>query len=89
MQAPTRVIAARIERHLFGRELVIAFEAGDDMMETRFERVNFAVLDQRAEELGNCWQGRGGRRLTSSPALPESEPQKRRRNRAHNPPRMP
>jgi hypothetical protein len=30
---------------------VIAFEDGDDVIETRFERVNFAVLDQRAEEL--------------------------------------
>lgn len=37
MQGLTRVIVARIERHQFGRELVIAFEAGDDVIETRFE----------------------------------------------------
>lgn len=39
MQGPSRIIVARNERHPFGRELVIAFEDGDDVLETRFERV--------------------------------------------------
>jgi hypothetical protein len=51
MQGPSRVIVARIERHPFGRELIVAFEDGDDVIETRFERVNFSVLEQRGTEL--------------------------------------
>ena len=52
MQGPSRIIAARIERHPFGRELVVAFESkAEDVIETRFERVKESVLEQRADEL--------------------------------------
>jgi hypothetical protein len=51
MQGPSKVMVARIERHPFGRELIVAFEAGDDVVETRFERVNFSLLEQRGNEL--------------------------------------
>jgi hypothetical protein len=59
MQGPTRVIVARIERHPFGRELVIAFEDGDDVIETRLERVGVASLEQRAEEVREVLAGKG------------------------------
>ena len=53
MQGPSRIIVARLERHLFGRELVIAFEGSgeDDVLETRFERTSTAALERRADEL--------------------------------------
>ena len=40
MQGPSRIIAARVERHPFGRELVVVFEGPgrDDVLETRYER---------------------------------------------------
>ena len=48
MQGPTRAIVARIERHPFGRELAMAFADGDDVIQSRSERANFAVMEQRA-----------------------------------------
>lgn len=52
VQKSQRVIAARIERHPYGRELVIAFESGDeDVLETRLERTGTAMLERRAEEV--------------------------------------
>jgi hypothetical protein len=54
MQGPSRVVVARIERHPFGRELVIAFDGADDarnVIETHFERVNIFALQQRADDL--------------------------------------
>jgi hypothetical protein len=54
MQGPSRVIVARLERHPCGRELVVAFEGTDDarnVIETSFERVNFSLLQQRADDL--------------------------------------
>lgn len=52
MQGPSRIIVARIERHPFGRELVILFEGtADDVIETRFERAKESVLEQRADQL--------------------------------------
>jgi hypothetical protein len=51
MQGPSRVMVARIERHPFGRELIVAFEHGDDILETRFERTGTALLERRADEL--------------------------------------
>src|SRR5215217_4337315 len=52
MQGPSRIIAARIERHPFGRELVIVFEGNaEDVIETRFEREKESLLEQRADEL--------------------------------------
>jgi hypothetical protein len=51
MQGPSRVMVARIERHPFGRELIVAFEHGDDNLETRFERTGTAALERRADEL--------------------------------------
>jgi hypothetical protein len=52
MQGPSRVIVARIERHPVGRELIVAFDGvEDDVIETRFERFEFAKLERRAEEL--------------------------------------
>jgi hypothetical protein len=62
MQGPSRIIAARIERHPFGRELVIAFEGPDDarnVIETCFERVNFLALQQRADDLRNLLAAKG------------------------------
>jgi hypothetical protein len=53
MQGPTRVIVARIERHPYGLELVIAFEDGDYVIETRLER---------AEDVQNVLMAKGGRR---------------------------
>jgi hypothetical protein len=50
MQGPSRVMTARIERHPCGRELVIAFDGDDSLIETRFERLNFALLERRADE---------------------------------------
>jgi len=35
MQGPSRMMVARIERHPYGQELVIAFEDGDEIIETR------------------------------------------------------
>jgi hypothetical protein len=52
MQGPARIIAARIERHPFGRELVILFEGNaEDVIETRFEREKESLLERRADEL--------------------------------------
>ena len=66
MQGPSRVMTARIERHPCGRELVIAFEGGDDdVIETRFERVSFAALERRADELHDLLAAKG---WTSIPA---------------------
>ena len=62
MQGPSRVIVARIERHPFGRELIVAFEGPDDVrnvIETCFERVNFHALQQRADELRSLLAAKG------------------------------
>ena len=61
MQGPARILTARIERHPFGRELVIAFEAagGDDVIETRFERVNYCALTERADALRDMLAAKG------------------------------
>jgi hypothetical protein len=59
MQGPSKIMVARIERHPFGRELIVAFEDGDDVIETRFERVNFSVLEQRGEKLREVLAGKG------------------------------
>jgi len=69
MQGPSRIIAARIERHPFGRELVIVFEGGveDDVIETRFERVKDSVLEQRAEELRELLAAKGWAELRGQP----------------------
>src|SRR5689334_6077400 len=60
MQAPSRIIGARIERHPFGRELVIRFEdVADDVIETRFERAGTAALEQRAAEVRELLVAKG------------------------------
>ena len=52
MQGPSRIIAARIERHPFGRELVIFFEGyAEDVIEARFEWAKESVLEQHADQL--------------------------------------
>ena len=52
MQGPARIVTAELRRHPAGRELVVFFEgAADDILETRFERLNFAVLERRAGAL--------------------------------------
>ena len=54
MQGPSRVVAAALHRHPAGRELIVYFEGdGDDVLETRVERVDFAALERRAGELRN------------------------------------
>jgi hypothetical protein len=68
MQGPSRVLIARIERHPFGRELVIAFDgAGGDVIETRFERVDFPRLEQRAEELRQLLVAKGWTEIRREP----------------------
>ena len=60
MQGPSRVIVARIERHPAGRELIVAFGGvDDDVLETRFERFDFAKLERRAEELRQLLLAKG------------------------------
>jgi hypothetical protein len=66
MQGPSRVMVARIERHPFGRELVIAFEDDDNVIETRFERTGLAALEQRAEELRELLWGKGWAEIRTS-----------------------
>src|SRR5205085_12568634 len=71
MQGPSRAIVARIERHPFGRELVIAFDANDDprnVIETWFERVNVFTLQQRADDLQNLLAAKGWVELRGAPA---------------------
>jgi hypothetical protein len=60
MQGPSKVVCAQIRRHPAGRELVVFFEgAADDVLETQFARLNFAVLDRRAEELRQLLNEKG------------------------------
>jgi hypothetical protein len=59
MRGPSRIMVARIERHAFGRELIVAFEDGDEVIETRFERNGTAALERRAEELRELLWGKG------------------------------
>lgn len=60
MQGPSRSIVARIERHPFGRELVIAFAGTDEeVIETRFERTGTADLQRRADELRDLLAAKG------------------------------
>jgi hypothetical protein len=60
MQGPSKVIAARIDRHPAGRELIVSFEGIEDgMIETRFERTNFPALERRAEELRELLAAKG------------------------------
>ena len=67
MQGPSRIIAARIERHPFGRELVIAFEGvAEDVIETRFERSQLSILEQRADELRELLVAKGWSALRGS-----------------------
>src|SRR3954447_18439204 len=67
MQGPSRIIAARIERHPFGRELVIAFEGvAEDVIETRFERSQLSILEQRADELRELLVTKGWSALRAS-----------------------
>jgi hypothetical protein len=67
MQGPTRIMAARIERHPFGRELIVTFEGGvEDVIETRFERIHESALEQRAEELRELLVMKGWSELRSS-----------------------
>jgi hypothetical protein len=70
MQGPSRIIAARIERHPFGRELVIAFEgnAEEDVLETRFERVTDSVLESRADQLRELLTAKGWSEIRATPA---------------------
>jgi hypothetical protein len=60
MQGPSRVITAEIHRHPAGRELVVSFDGlPDDVLETRFERLDFSALDRRADELRATLAGKG------------------------------
>ena len=59
MQGPSRIISAKIVRHPFGRELVIAFDGDEDVIETRFERTGTAALEQRADALRELLEGKG------------------------------
>jgi len=60
LQGPSRIIVAAVHRHPAGRELIVRFESGqDDVLETRFERVDFAVLERRAEALRELLLAKG------------------------------
>ena len=60
MQGPSRIIAARIERHPFGRELVIVFDGQvEDVIETRFERASDSALERRADQLRELLAAKG------------------------------
>ena len=60
MQGPARIVAAELRRHPAGRELVVFFEgAADDILETRFERLDFAVLERRAQALKDLLSEKG------------------------------
>ena len=61
MQGPSRIIVARLERHPYGRELVIAFEGADnlDVLETRFERFDVSSLNARSDELRELLTAKG------------------------------
>jgi len=61
MQGPSRVIVARIDRHPLGRELIVAFEGGadEDLLETRFERFDYATLERRGEQLRELLESKG------------------------------
>ena len=59
MQGPSRVMLARIERHPYGQELVIAFENGEDLIETRLERSGTVVLERRAQEVRKLLHAKG------------------------------
>ena len=69
MRGPTPVIVARIERHPFGRELVIAFEDRDHgVIEMQFAPSGIEALEQRAEEVRvRLVARRLGRPLTAEP----------------------
>jgi len=59
MQGASRVIVARMERHPYGLELVIAFEDGDDVIQTRLDRSATAALEQRAAEIRDMLTAKG------------------------------
>lgn len=69
MQGPSRFIVAEIHRHPVGRELVVSFGGnGDDVLETRFERLDFSALDRRADELRAMLLEKGWVEVHSSPS---------------------
>jgi hypothetical protein len=60
MREPSRTIVAEIHRHPAGRELVVTFEGvPDDVLETKFEHLDFLVLIRRAEDLRTTLETRG------------------------------
>jgi hypothetical protein len=69
MQGPSRLIVAEIHRHPVGRELVVTFGGDDaDVLETRFERLNFSALERRADELRAVLLEKGWVEVLASPS---------------------
>ena len=61
MQGPQRVVAASLYTHPGGTELRVYFEPedGNDVLETRVERFDVGLLEQRAEVLANILREKG------------------------------
>jgi len=56
MQGPARLLIARIERHPYRQEPVIAF---DEIIETRLDRSGTAGLEQRAPDVRELLRDKG------------------------------
>ena len=61
MRGPTKVVAAGLYTHPGGTELRVYFEPedGNDVLETRVERFDVGLLEQRAEVLANILREKG------------------------------
>jgi hypothetical protein len=60
MQGPSRILVAALRRHPVGHELMVGFEDdADDILETRFERLDPGRLQKRADELRQLLAERG------------------------------
>ena len=60
-RGPTKVVAAALYEHPAGRELRVYFEPenADDLLHSQVERFDFAVLEEKAEELGAVLREKG------------------------------
>lgn len=74
MRGPTRVVAAGLYTHPGGWELRVYFEPedGNDVLETRVERFDQSVLEERAAVLAQILREKGWWPLAKSP-LDDSE----------------
>ena len=60
MRGPTRIVRADVFTHVAGWELVVSFEGReDDVLRTQVEKVDVAVLEQRANQLRDVLREKG------------------------------